>query len=264
MIFLLASRTLDSAATAARRVLAAVAPLGHFWLGGAVFAGLVPLLAFWGLRIPGQNLATAAILFPFFLALVAKDRQRAGFAIVLVAFVVHSLTAILLSACDPVGAGAALADGPSYWEKNITWIRTGIDPEYAVSNWLPAHGRQLAGMVVFAFTSFGLIPLAQGLYELDLMNFYVGRLAVASTSVPVALAVGWHSWAILRGVAYSRIVYEATSFSLEKITRRELSTAARRRRRWIVGLSLLSLDCLLKFTLLEPVRRVLGANLLPS
>ncbi len=257
-------RVRERAGAAAERLILAVSPLARFWLFGAVFAGIVPLLAFWGLRLPGQNLATAAFLFPFFLALIATDRQRAGFGVVLVAFTLHSLAAILLAAWDPGGAALALADGPSYWEKNIAWIRTGVDPEYALVNWLPAHARQLLGMVVFAGTSFGLIPLAQGLYELDLMNFYVGRLAVASASVTLALAVGWHVWAILRGVAYSRIVYEAASFSLEKLTGRSLSTAVRRRRRWAVGLTLLSLDCLLKFTLLEPVRRVLSANLLPS
>jgi hypothetical protein len=69
---------------------------------------------------------------------------------------------------------------------------------------------------------------------------------------------------VLRGVAYTRIVFEVSSYSLEKLTGVVLSTPRRRRLRWTTGLVLLSLDGLLKFLFLGAVREVLQSNLIPS
>lgn len=235
---------------------------GSRWLIVAAVAGVLPLLLAWPFGWSGHRFVSAALLFPVFVSLVRADRQREGFATVLVSYACHSIAAIALTFLDPASAAPLLADGAAYWEKNERWIRTGIDPEYQVINWLPAHAQQLAGMAIYGFTSLGLIPLAQGMYEIDLMNFYVGRLLQVSDSAFVALFVGWHFWAILRGVAYTRIVFEVSSLSLSRMTGIELSTRERRRRRWIVGLACLGLDGLGKLLALEPVRLVLYANLI--
>jgi hypothetical protein len=256
----------SKAADAAAEVLAFLGPLSTSkrWVLGAVAAGVLPILVCWLAGWPGQRFATGLFLFPFYLPLVLTDRQRAGFASVLIAFSCHSLLAIALAALDPTGASTVMPGGEAYWNKNIYWIRTGFDPEYEVLNWLPAHLQHLASMSFFSVTSFGLIPLFQGLYEIDVMNFYVGRLIPLSVNPLVALLVGWHTWAVLRGVAYTRIVFEVSSYSLEKLTGVVLSTPRRRRLRWTTGLVLLSLDGLLKFLFLGAVREVLQSNLIPS
>lgn len=235
---------------------------GYRWLGLAAAAGVLPLLLAYPFGWSGHRFVSALLLFPLFVALVRADRQREGFALVLASYACHSIAAISLTWLDAAGAAPLLADGPAYWEKNYRWIRTGTDPEYQVINWLPAHLQQLAGMAIYGFTSLGLIPLAQGMYEIDLMNFYVGRLLRLSDNPFVALFVGWHFWAILRGVAYTRIVFEVSSLSLSRMTGIELSTRPRRRRRWLVGLACLSLDGLGKLLALEPVRLVLYAHLI--
>lgn len=234
------------------------------WLAIAAAAGVLPLLVFYACGFPGHRAATAVLVFPVFVCLVRQDRQRAGFLTVLVCFAAHSLTAILLTTLDPAGTAPLLSGGQEYWEKNYRWIRTGVDPEYELANWLPAHLQQLGAMAAYAYTSLGLVPLAQGLYEIDLMNFYVGRLIPCSRSAPVALLVGWHFWAILRGVAYTRIVFEVASFSLSHLTGIELSTRRRRATRWSVGLGLLLLDGVAKYLALAPVRDILANNLVPT
>jgi|GEM_PF-1076453 len=239
----------------------AVLTSGSRWIAAAAVAGVLPLLLAYAFGWSGHRLISAALLFPAYVSLVRGDRQRAGFATVLVCFALHSATAIALTFFDPAGAAGVLSGGEGYWEKNIHWIRTGLDPEYLVIHWLPAHARQLVGMSVYAFTSLGLIPLAQGLYEIDLMNFYVGRLLRISDHASIALFAGWHFWSILRGVAYTRIVFEVSSLSLSRLTGVQLSSAPRRRRRWLVGLTLLVLDGLGKYFALEPVRLLLSANL---
>jgi hypothetical protein len=163
---------------------------GSRWIAAAAVAGVLPLLLAYAFGWSGHRMVSAVLLFPAYVSLVRQDRQRAGFATVLICFVLHSATAITLTLLDPVGAADLLTGGAAYWEKNFHWIRTGLDPEYQVVNWLPAHARQLLGMSVYAFTSFGLIPLDQGLYEIDLMNFYVGRLLRVSRHAWVAVLAG--------------------------------------------------------------------------
>jgi hypothetical protein len=116
-------------------------------------------------------------------------------------------------------------------------------------------------MVAFTYTSLGLIPFWQGLYEVDLMNFYVGRLVAGSQSPALALAVGWHPWSLCRGAGYLVLTYEVASLSLARLVGERLSTPGARRKRWLVGLGLLVLDGGIKFLCLEPVRQVLAGNL---
>jgi hypothetical protein len=131
-----------------------------------------------------------------------------------------------------------------------------------VGFWIPAHLLDAAGMAFYGVTSLGLVPLARGFYQIDLMNCYVGHLLDVSRSGPIALLVGWHVWSILRGVAYTRLCFEATSQGLQWMTGTALSTRPRRLRRWAVAAGLLVVDGLLKWLLLDDVRRVLADNLI--
>src|SRR5262249_10273726 len=134
--------------------------------------------------------------------------------------------------------------------------------EYDPGWWLPAHVQLLAGMVLFCYTSLGLIPLWQGLYEVDLMNFYVGRLIAHSHAPGLALAVGWPPWSLGRGVGYLFLTYEVTAWSFTGLTGAPPSRPSGRRWRWGLGLAFLGLDVLLKAFFLEDVRRLLAGNLI--
>ncbi len=231
------------------------------WPFAAILAGTLPLAIGWALGVPGQQLASGILLFPLFLALVCDDRQGAAIGTIALGFGAHCALAIALSAFDPAGAAAVMPGGQDYWEKNLYWIRTGIDPEYQIANWVPFHALLAVGISLFSFTSLGLIPLYEGVHEVDLMNFYVGRLVMESRSTGVALLAGWHLWSILRGVAYSFLIYEVASWSLSRIAGRPLST--RRRHAWRLGIAiaLLLADGGVKYAMLDAVRRVLWANL---
>jgi hypothetical protein len=178
-----------------------------------------------------------------------------------VAFAAHSVLVIGLAALDPVGLAVIFPDGEAYWEQSREWIVSGASREYQPGWWLPAHFQLLAAMAAFTYTSLGLISLWQGFHEVDLMNFYVGALLAHSRHPGVALTVGWHPWSVCRGLGYLVLTFEVASFSLQRLTGVPLSPTGRRWRRWLAGLALLLLDGLLKYTLLEPVRQVLAANL---
>jgi hypothetical protein len=231
------------------------------WLLVGAAAGTVPLLCDVRLGWRVGSLVSALVLSPVLLAAVSRNLPGRGLAAVATAFVCHSALAIGLAAHDPDRLAAALPQGPEYWSRSLDWITTGTSREYDVSWWLPAHLQLLAAMVALTYTSLGLIPLWQGLYEVDLMNFYVGRLLAHSQSPAVALAVGWHPWSVCRGVGYLVLTYEITSLSLSRLAGVPLASGRARRWRWGVGLGFLATDAVVKFTCLEPIRQVLAANL---
>ena len=236
-----------------------VTPLRYLTL--AAVAGVLPLVLGLVLESDLHRLLTAALLFPAFLVLVRDDRQRLACGGMLVALALHSLTAIALASWRPERAALVLSDGAAYWARNYAWIRTGIDPEYEVAHWLPAHVQQLGAMTLYGYTSLGFLPLLRGLYELDLMNYYVGRLLGVSRSPWVALFFGWHLWALLRGIAYTRLAYEVAQIALGRVLGRPLTQPGVRLRRLAIVLALLVGDGLLKYVGLPGVRSVLFSNL---
>lgn len=115
-------------------------------------------------------------------------------------------------------------------------------------------------MVVWCYLSLGFVPLAQGLYELDLMNVYVGRLLGSSEPGP-GLLFAWHPWSLCRGIGFLFLTFELTSLSFARLTGVQLSRSQRRWFRWQLGLGFLCLDGVIKYFCLEPVRRILAAHL---
>ncbi len=225
----------------------------------AVAVGALPLLAAPVLG-PAHQVIAAALLFPLFLGTVPADRAGRGLLLVGLCFVAHNALAIGLAARDPA-IGAAMPGAAAYWEVQQAWITTGHDPEYEVTAWLPAHGQLFAAVSVSAYLSLGLVTFAQGFYEVDLMNFYVGRLMAHSGSPAQALLLGWHPWSVLRGLSYVVLTWEVASWSLARMTRRTLSTPERRLLRWVAAGGLFWADCATKLAMLEVVRRTLAGNL---
>jgi hypothetical protein len=249
------------------RVLAAARDLGgrlgptHRWLLAGVLIGAGPLWLDYRLGWSVNPLVTALLLTPLLLAGAALDSPVRGLGAVAAAFAAHSVVVIALAQADPEGLARVLKEGPSYWERSHAWITTGASREYDVAWWLPAHLQLLAAMVALTYTSLGLLPLWQGLYEVDLMNFYVGRLLAGSESPALSLALGWHPWSLCRAAGYLLLTYEVTSLSLARLAGVRLSSPSARRWRWGVGLAFLMLDAAVKYTCLEGVRQALAGNL---
>jgi hypothetical protein len=233
------------------------------WPVFALAVGLGPLALGYTLGMPLHHLLMALLLGPLFWACVCEDRL--GKALLLVALVVgsHSALAIGLAAFDPAGAARVLPQADDYWQQTLHWVRTGEDAHYEPVNWLPDHLLLLFGLLAASYTSLGLLPFTRGVQQLDLMNYYVGRLMASSQNPAVALAAGWHPWSFLRGLGYTLLIYEVASLSLERFSGQTLSTPRRRWLRWAVGLGCCFGDALLKFALRDLIRSTLLSNLLP-
>jgi hypothetical protein len=231
------------------------------WVALGVLLGSAPVLLDYATGWCSHRVVTAALLAPLLLAAVARDREARGLTVVGAAFLAHCAAVIVLATRDPEGTAVLCTDGPDYWQRSRDWIATGVSREYDLGWWLPAHVQLLAAVVLFAYTSLGLVPLVQGLYEVDLMNFYVARLLAQAESPGVGLALAWHPWSICRGVGYLLLTYEVTSLSLARLTGVSLSPWPRRRQRWLLGLGFLAADAVVKYLCLEPVRRILAVHL---
>lgn len=231
------------------------------WLPVAILVGALPV----ALSAPfGTNLhqpITALLLFALFLSALRSERVGACVAVVGVVYAAHSAVAIGLSAAYPELMDPCLPGGADYWALQERWIRTGVNDEYLVSNWLPFHLQLLVAVVILGYLSLGMIVFYQGFYEVDLMNYYVGQLLAHSESAPVALALGWHPWSLTRGIGYSLLALVVAQASLSRLSGVRLGTPRQKRWLWGLGLGFFALDCLLKLTVLDGVRAGLAANL---
>ncbi len=253
-------------ATTAREILRAASfaePLvrGLRWVPLSIVAGAFPILLAYAILTSFHQTLTGLLLVPLLLACVVQDRCVRGIAIIVMAIGVHSAIAITLSATDPERAAIILNGSTPYWEKTRHWILTGGDPEYRWRSWLPAHLQLAVGVPLTGYLSLGSIPLGIGIREVDLMNFYVGRLIATSKQPEIALACGWHPWSIARGLGYAVLLFEVVSWSLSRMTHTPLSTRRRRQFRWAIGLTLAVLDAALKLWLSPYIRDALFANL---
>lgn len=233
---------------------------GRRWIAVGAAAGAVPLLLGAALGLSWHQPLSAALVAMLLLGALRADDQRRGLGVLAVAFAAHSLVAIALAYHAPDRAAACLPGGSAYWAKNLHWIKTGEDPEYIVANWLPAHFQLLGAMILLTYMSLGFVPLIQGFHEVDLMNYYVGRLLAGSDGSPVSLLLGWHPWSVLRGVCYALVAYEVASWSLERLTGRPLSPPARRWARMGAAGAFFALDCVVKYFSVEAVRGALSSH----
>jgi len=208
--------------------------------------------------------ATGLLLAFLFLGCVRRDRLVQSIVLVILVIGAHSAIAIGLSASNPAAASMILPRSDEYWARTAHWIATGEDAEYQWRHWLPAHLLLFAFVLIRSYLSFGWVAFATGLEEVDLMNFYVGRLVDLSGDPVQAILFGWHPWSILRGVACTVIVFEIASLSLQRLSNQPLSPRGRRIRRLKIGFSFAVLDALVKILFAPTIRNLLLANLSPG
>lgn len=244
------------------------------WLGSVLVAGVLPLALAAPAHSSAHQAVSAILAFALLIAAVQRGDQLAGILTLPAIFGAHCGSAILLARCFPEVGADCFPDGADYWRQSLTWIQTGSDPEYDPANWVPEHLQLAVVVCLSSYLSLGLIPILRGFHEVDLMNYYVGRLLAASDDAPMSLLLGWHPWSLARGFAYSVLIYEIVAWSYRRLTSRGGGPSREPvadgpghqvgpRRSWLsVGLLLLIVDGLLKLVLLDPVRRTLAAGLL--
>ncbi len=240
------------------------------WIVAGILVGTGPfaLLAAIQSVVPWEILLRAAWTVPTAIGLAAllvvgsgSGRVWSACAAIGAGLFAHCALAIGLTAVDPAWTAALLADGPAYWDKTLAWVKTGESPEYELWWWVPAHLQLVGVTVVLSYVSLGVTTLHEGLYEIGLMNHYVGNLVRNANDPVTALLVGWHPWSVARGLGFLAITVEVVDASLSRLLGRALSTPRERAFRWGVGLAFVALDGLLKLFFLEAVRTAILGSL---
>lgn len=230
---------------------------GWRWIVTGALVGTVPFLVGWLIQLPGQQLWSALGLALLLIAMVARDRWIAGPILLGWTFLAHCILAVGLTYHDPASTSPLMPDASAYWDKQRRWIQTGLDPEYELKEWVPAHLQLAAGATLYSATSMGGLTFMQGFYEVDLMNFYLGQLMRHSDRPAVAARTGWHIWSILRGIGFVFLTFETVSLSFAWLTQTKPSTPKLRAIRWSLGLGFLLADGIVKILFLETVREQL-------
>jgi hypothetical protein len=231
------------------------------WLGVGLALGVGPVLLDYAAGLPLSRTITALLGLPLLLAAAARDRMHPALNCLAVAFLGHTAAVIGLAAIDPDRLALSFPAGREYWQETQLWITTGQSVKYDLGHWGPVHLQLAAVMLLWGYLSLGLVPLLQGLHEMDLMNFYVGRLLAQSPHPGPGLLLAWHPWSLCRGVGFLFLTWEIASWSLARLTGEPLSSPVARRRRWLLGLGFLGLDAVVKWIGSESVRQVLAAQL---
>lgn len=234
------------------------------WFTCSLMIGTLPVVLSCELGFAIDRALSAVLTVPLLLGAVRGDRIRQGTGILLTVFASHSATVIAISALQPTIAADLYPHGEAYWQETHAWIVTGQNPEYELSSWVPAHIQALFGVPLASFITLGGALLAQGLYQVDMMNVYVGNLLTTSSNPVVAVGLGWHPWSMLRGMGFLILGLEAVSLSLQRLIRTPLSSRKSRRCRWCLGIGFLLADATVKFACMESVRNILQSNLLDS
>lgn len=228
----------------------------------ALAIGVLPFLFSWLLQIPGHQLVSALALTFACLYFAGKNRYIPAIVTIAVAYLAHCLVVIGVAVEDANGVSSVLPGAADYWLKQMSWLSTGWDPEYDPWNWIWAHIQLLFGVVVYSYLSFGAITFYEGFIEVDLMNFYNAQLLAKSKSLAVALSLGWHPWSLLRGIGFTFITYEVLSVSFRR-TVGGVQGSSGYSWGWLIGLSFLLADGLIKLTTINLVRDHLFLNLQP-
>ena len=222
------------------------------------------MLAAFAVRQPIDRIITMCLAMPLLIGAAKADSLRQGIGVLCAVFAAHSGVVIGLTVLAPDRIAALLPFGQTYWHESHHWIVSGVNPEYELSSWVPAHAIALFGVPLLSYISLGGVLLLNGLFQVDMMNVYVGNLISTSHNPFIALGLGWHPWSVTRGIGFLVLGFEAVSWSLQRMTHTIISSPRRRTARCCLGVGFLLLDATVKLTLMETVRSILNSNLIST
>lgn len=234
------------------------------WLFITLLIGALPPILGYIVGSTFHQPLTGILLAPLFWGCVCEDRVIRALLVLALALGAHSAVAIYLSITDPPGAAATLSGSQAYWEQARQWIRTGSDSDYQLANWLPQHLLLFVMVLLAGALSFGVLPFAVGVQQVDLMNYYVGRMVAQSDHPALTLLLGWHFWSLLRGIGYAVLLFVTAGWMIELLTGRRASTRRSHCYRLVIAVMFLVGDGFAKLFFSSVIREQLISTTWPS
>jgi hypothetical protein len=109
-----------------------------------------------------------------------------------------AVTSVVLCLAAPDQARAVVWHGPEYAGEMFRWLATGEGAESRPSLFLPEHARHLLLFAALSLATASLASIFFGTLLLNYMAYYVARVIAAAGGAPLAVAMAWHPWSILR------------------------------------------------------------------
>jgi hypothetical protein len=141
---------------------------------------------------------TMAAGYPLLVILLLSGHRRRALAAMFLWAGTAAVAAVALCVFFPERASEVVWNGPAYTKEMFDWIATGEGPESDPRRFLPQHLFDTTAFVVLSLATASLTSIFFGTVLLHKMAYYVAQVVRAADGAPLALAIGWHPWSILR------------------------------------------------------------------
>ncbi|MFQ5766915.1 MAG: hypothetical protein ACE5ID_02905 [Acidobacteriota bacterium] len=193
-------------------------------------------------------LLAMAPAYPVMVDLLLQGRRGRAVAAMLIWAASLSVTSVGLCLWFPDHAAATVWNGPAYAGEMFRWLATGVGTESEPSRFLIQLALHAALFVVLSLATASLASLYLGTLMVNYMAYYVASVIHAASGAPLAVAMAWHPWSVIRMGAFV-VLGVVLAEPLLGIVQRGKQTAAGRGF-WIgVALAGLVMDAVLKAAL---------------
>lgn len=214
-------------------------------------------LGFWSGQQLLFPLACMAPAYPVMVARLLAGQRRRAMAAMLIWVATLAPVSVALCLWAPEQARETVLRGESYTQEMFHWIRTGDGTESRPRVFLVEHAVHLVIFAALSLVTASLASIFFGTVLLNYMAYYVATVIQAAGGAPLAVAMAWHPWSMLRIVAFILIGVVLAEPLLARIRPGKVSAAGRGR--WLlVALGGLVVDAAMKAALASHWRLWLG------
>ena len=205
--------------------------------------------------------------WPLMMFELAAGRRARAVGAMLVWSAALGVTMTALCLLWPARAAVVVWNGPAYATQMFQWIATGEGLESEPARFVPRHLLEAGLFVGLSLLTGSLASLLLGVLLLNFMAFYVAQVGLAAGLAPLALAVAWHPWSLVRVVSYVVLGVVLAEPLLRKLSGRGPGLVGARS--WVVAALLgLGADLALKAALAPRwglmLRSLTGGGALPA
>jgi hypothetical protein len=140
--------------------------------------------------------------FPFMVLALKRGDLRLAVARMLLWALTMAVAATLLSYARPAQTDTLFLRGESYRADMFGWVLTGQGAESTPSQFIPQQAGHAVLFSALALVTGGVAAMPMGAVLMNYMGHYVGTLAAASRHPFLAMALGWHPWAVIRVISF--------------------------------------------------------------
>jgi hypothetical protein len=189
-------------------------------------------LGFWSGQRLLFPLVCMAPAYPIMVArLLAGERRRALVAMLIWA---GTLAPVSVGLClwAPEQARETVLRGEEYTQEMFHWLHTGEGSESSPGRFLLEHALHLAIFSALSLLTASLASIYFGTVLLNYMAYYVAAVITSAGGAPLAVAMAWHPWSLVRIVAFIMIGVVLAEPLLSRVRPGRVQSAGRSR--WLL------------------------------